>query len=80
MLGKLTVPPQFSARLADQGFSLLSVTAEQAEGIRAFPELARHDPFDRLLVAQARMAGLGLLTTDSVLLGLGREFILDATR
>jgi len=26
------------------------------------------------------MAGLGLLTTDSVLLGLGREFILDATR
>jgi PIN domain nuclease of toxin-antitoxin system len=79
MLGKLAVPPQFSSRLTDQGLSLLSVTAEQAEGIRAFPELVRHDPFDRLLVAQASMAGLELLTADRVLLGLGRDFIIDAT-
>lgn len=80
MLGKLAVPPQFSKRLADQGLSLLSITAEQAEGIRAFPELARHDPFDRLLVAQANMAGFSLLTADRVLLGLKRDFIVDATR
>jgi PIN domain nuclease of toxin-antitoxin system len=80
MLGKVSVPAQFSSRLVDQGLSLLSITAEQTEGIRSFPELSRHDPFDRLLVAQASMAGLRLLTADQVLLGLGRDFIIDAER
>jgi PIN domain nuclease of toxin-antitoxin system len=79
MLGKLTVPAHLAKRLSDQGLLMLSVTAEHAEGIRDFPELVRHDPFDRLLVAQARHTGLPLLTSDRVLLGLGRAFILDAT-
>lgn len=80
MLGKLSIPDKFAARLVDQGLALLSITAEQAEGIREFPELARHDPFDRLLVAQASHAGLQLLTADRVLLDLGRDFIVDAAR
>jgi len=80
MLGKLTVPAELSRRLTEQGLLLLSVTAEHAEGIRAFPELARHDPFDRLLVSQASQAGLQLLTADRVLLALGRPFIVDATK
>ena len=53
---------------------------EHAEALRDFPELTRHDPFDRLLVAQASRAGLQLLTADHVLLGLGRDFIIDASR
>jgi PIN domain nuclease of toxin-antitoxin system len=40
----------------------------------------RHDPFDRLIVAQASCAGLRLLTADHVLLDLRRDFILDASR
>ncbi len=80
MLGKLAVPSQFSGRIVDQGLTLLSISAEHAEGIRAFPELSRHDPFDRLLLAQASMAGLQLLTADRVLLDLDRDFILDATK
>jgi PIN domain nuclease of toxin-antitoxin system len=80
MLGKLTVPADLSKRLTGQGLELLSVTAEHAEAIRDFPELARHDPFDRLLVAQAAQAGLRLLTADHVLLDLRRNFILDASR
>ena len=80
MLGKLTVPAELSRRLTEQGLLLLSVTAEHAEGVRAFPELARHDPFDRLLVSQASQAGLQLLTADRVLLGLGRPFIVDAMK
>lgn len=78
MLGKLSVPDKLAPRLAEQGLALLSITAEHAEGIREFPELPRHDPFDRLLVAQASHAGLRLLTADHVLLGLGRDFIVDA--
>ncbi len=80
MLGKLSVPAGLPARLTAQGLELLSVTAEQAEAIRDFPELTRHDPFGRLLVAQARHSGLQLLTADQVLLSLGHDFILDAAR
>jgi PIN domain nuclease of toxin-antitoxin system len=80
MLGKLAVPADFSRRLSAQGLVLLNITAEHAEAIRDFPELVKHDPLDRLLVAQAALAGLRLLTADHVLLGLGRDFIIDATR
>ncbi len=80
MLGKLSVPADLSKRLTAQGLVLLSITAEHAEALRDFPELTRHDPFDRLLVAQASRAGLRLLTADQVLLGLDRDFILDASR
>lgn len=79
MLGKLSVPTDLSTRLVEQGLVPLNITAEHAEGIRDYPELTRHDPFDRLLVAQADRAGLRLLTADRVLLKLGREFIVDAT-
>ncbi len=79
MLGKLSAPDKLAPRLVEQGLFLLSLTAENAEGIREFPELARHDPYDRLLVVQASQAGLELLTTDRVLLCLGRAFIIDAT-
>jgi PIN domain nuclease of toxin-antitoxin system len=80
MLGKLYVPADLSSSLSAQGLDLLSITAEHAEAVRHFPELTRHDPFDRLLVAQASCAGLRLLTADQVLLNLGRDFILDASQ
>jgi PIN domain nuclease of toxin-antitoxin system len=80
MLGKLSVPADLTGKIAAQGLELLSITAEHAEAIRDFPEFTRHDPFDRLLVAQASLAGLRLLTADHVLLDLGRDFILDASR
>jgi PIN domain nuclease of toxin-antitoxin system len=78
MLGKLSVPADLRKRLTAQGLELLSITAEHAEALRDFPELSRHDPFDRLLVAQASRTGLRLLTADQVLLGLGRDLVLDA--
>jgi PIN domain nuclease of toxin-antitoxin system len=80
MLGKLSVPTDLSSRITAQGLELLSITAQHAEAIREFPELTRHDPFDRLLVAQASEAGLQLLTADHVLLDLGRDFIVDASK
>lgn len=79
MLGKLSVPDKFATRLSEQGLVLLSISAEHADGIREFPELTQHDPFDLLLMAQASHAGLQLLTPDRVLLSLGRAFVIDAT-
>jgi len=79
MLGKLDVPHGLPARLTDQGLSLLDVSPAHAEGIRAFPALVRHDPFDRVLMAQAHLDGLTLLTADRALLDLDHDFLVDAT-
>lgn len=79
ILGKVKLPDKLTSALTDQGLLLLNITAEHIEGLRDYPELTRHDPFDRLLVAQAGLAGMRLLTADRVLLALGRNFIVDAT-
>ena len=79
MLGELTIPEKFAGQLHEQGLILLNIDAAHAEGIREFPELVRHDPFDRLIVAQAKQSGLDLITADRVLLALGQSFIIDAT-
>lgn len=80
MLGKLSAPSGLSARLVEQGLSLLDITAEDAEGVRDFPELVRHDPFDRLLVSQAKRTETRLVTADDVLLDLRQDFIVDARK
>ena len=79
MLGKLTLPEDFASLLVGQGIASLAVTADHAAGLSTFPELLRHDPFDRLLVSQARLERLDLLTADRVILHHGYEFAVDAT-
>lgn len=79
-LNKMDVPEDFPQRLAAGGFSSLPLNADHAVGLRTFPELAGHDPFDRMLVAQAFIDGLSLLTADRRLLALDRPWIIDATR
>jgi len=65
--------------MGEQGITYLPVTAEHAAGIGEFPELLRHDPFDRLLVAQASRERCDLLTADQVLLATSYPFVVDAT-
>lgn len=80
MLGTLSVPADLSTHLVEQGLDLISITAEHAEAIRKFPELVRHDPFDRLLVAQASTERLRLMTADDVLLAQDYDFLVDARK
>lgn len=80
MLGKLTIPADLSEKLPAQGLTPLSITPEHAEAIREFPELTRHDPFDRMILAQAQREGLALVTADEVLLNVDRNFLVDARR
>ncbi|GAB2478476.1 type II toxin-antitoxin system VapC family toxin [Jatrophihabitans fulvus] len=79
MIGKLDLPEDVEEAVAGQGLVPLPLTTEHTAALAAFPELARHDPFDRLLLAQAHAAGLDLMTSDRRLLALGRPFVLDAT-
>jgi PIN domain nuclease of toxin-antitoxin system len=62
-LGKLDAPRDLPARIEQLGFELLPVVAEHAWQVRLLP---RHhsDPFDRLLIAQAQVERLAILTAD----------------
>jgi PIN domain nuclease of toxin-antitoxin system len=51
-------------QLEREGFLMLSVTAQHAVAVASLPH-HHHDPFDRLLIAQARAEGLTLLTSDA---------------
>ena len=63
-LGKLRAPDDLADQLDRRRFTALDVTIEHA---LAVGELADHhaDPFDRLLVAQARVEQVTLVTRDA---------------
>ena len=54
--------------LLDNGYSELSILSEHAVAIDALPPIHK-DPFDRLLVAQATIEGITLLTADPQMAG-----------
>jgi len=72
-LGKLTLPPDFKEKLAAEAFESLPLTAAHAQQVALLPWHHR-DPFDRVLVTQARVAGLVLLTADDAVAAYG-EFV-----
>lgn len=49
--------------LVDNGYGELAITSAHVLGVAALPALHK-DPFDRLLVAQARVEGYELITSD----------------
>lgn len=60
------VDPRLLRRgLLDNGYTELSVTSEHAVAVDGLPPIHR-DPFDRLLVAQAMVEAVVLLTNDPV--------------
>jgi len=74
-LGKLQLVSQVSDIARDYGLSELAVTVTHAEAVRTMP-LHHRDPFDRLLVAQAMMESLILVTSDRKLLRYGVPILL----
>lgn len=61
-IGKLTLPEGFYASVADD-YQLLGIELAHIEECERLP-LHHRDPFDRLLVAQARVMNLTILTRD----------------
>lgn len=62
-VGKLRVSADLHEHALRQGFSELPVTGVHACAVRDLP-FHHRDPFDRLLIAQARVEGLTLVTAD----------------
>lgn len=78
MLKKGKYPPRSTEALANSGLIELCFDSIHAQAIENFPSLVRHDPFDRMLLAQAYAEHLILLTADEILLGLGLNYVVDA--
>jgi PIN domain nuclease of toxin-antitoxin system len=64
-LGKLRLPADFEAKMTDEAFENLPLTYQHTRQLASLPWHHR-DPFDRMLVAQARYENLVLLTADQV--------------
>jgi PIN domain nuclease of toxin-antitoxin system len=65
-IGKLDLPDDFTEVLDGQAFEPLAVTTAHAHALLGLP-LHHRDPFDRMLVAQARAEKLTILTRDPVI-------------
>lgn len=62
-LGKLDYPEDLDAQLVRHQFSVLPVHLNHALRYRQLP-LHHRDPFDRMLVAQAQVEGLAVVSAD----------------
>jgi len=63
-IGKLDIPTDFRPVVDAQGFTGLPLTIDHTDALAALP-MHHRDPFDRMLVAQARSEGLTVLTADA---------------
>lgn len=80
MLGRLDVPDDVARQLERSGLTPLALDIDHAAALDVFSEFVRHDPFDRLILAQARVERATLLTADRVLLSLDLPRVDDARR
>jgi PIN domain nuclease of toxin-antitoxin system len=62
-LGRLELPDTVESGVEDSGFEKLPITFSHAEAAAVLPP-HHNDPFDRMLVAQAKAEGLTLVAHD----------------
>ena len=77
--GKLRAPEDPIALVDDAGFDRLPITFEHAVEAGRLP-LHHRDPFDRMLVAQARLENLTLATSDESIARYGIPLLTVSAR
>jgi PIN domain nuclease of toxin-antitoxin system len=73
-LGKLTVPGEYLSLLLDAGVQPLPVSLAHVAAVEQLPP-HHGDPFDRMLVSQARVEGAALVSRDEALRAYGVPLI-----
>ena len=73
-LGKLEVPDLWTVAVEEEGFHRLDITWAHVIEVGRLPDVHR-DPFHRLLVAQARIENLTLVTGDERIAGYGTPIL-----
>jgi PIN domain nuclease of toxin-antitoxin system len=62
-LGKLAIDGDIAAEVVSRGIPLIGVNLAHVETVRRLP-FHHRDPFDRMLIAQAQVENLTILTSD----------------
>lgn len=62
--GHIDLPDRLLESIAQTGFQVLDIKPEHALGVLVLPPI-HNDPFDRLMVAQARFERMELVTSDA---------------
>ena len=62
-IGKLTVPVDLREHVIESGLEILGLAADHGLAVAKLP-MHHRDPFDRLLIAQARIEQLTIVTAD----------------
>ena len=75
--GKLELPTGFIESVLTAGLAELPITSAHVAAIDP-AALPHRDPFDHILVAQARVERVPLLTADTAILSAGLPFVVDA--
>lgn len=63
-VGKLVVPADLHQHVERSGLRILGLAPDHGLGVADLP-IHHRDPFDRLLISQARIEGLTLVTADA---------------
>jgi PIN domain nuclease of toxin-antitoxin system len=63
-IGKLVVPADLDQHIERSGLRILGLSPAHGLGVADLP-MHHRDPFDRLLISQARIEGLTLVTADA---------------
>lgn len=62
-IGRLRMPDNIITTLTHEGFSLLSLTPEEALTVAYLPK-HHNDPFDRMLISQAKLNNMTIISRD----------------
>ncbi len=62
-IGRLTIPHNLIETLVTEGFQILPISPEESLGVADLP-LIHSDPFDRILIIQAKFHDLVFITAD----------------
>ncbi len=73
-VGKLDVPDDLPARIADSGVRTLGLSPAHGLAVSGLP-VHHRDPFDRLIIAQAMVENLTVVTADSRFMAYGVELV-----
>jgi PIN domain nuclease of toxin-antitoxin system len=64
--GKLRIPGDLDTGISAQGFQPLQVGLQHVFAVESLPRHHR-DPFDRMLITQAQLGGMTLITSDGAI-------------
>ena len=78
-IGKLSLPDAILSRgvarwIVEDGFAILPVRGDHAEGA-GFPDIDHRDPWNRMILAQARIEGLTIVGSDKIFAANGATVI-----